>query len=101
LLETAVTNVPSLDGGNEVWLEALPARTFHTPQYGMIQITKDKLARMVKNFNDRVRGQDIAIDYDHGMDRAKGNMASGWMKELALRPSSGDPHNPVYLRESS
>lgn len=91
MLETAVTSVPSLDGGNEVWVEALPARTFHTPQYGPVDITMDKIKRMIKNFNDRVRGQDISTDFDHGADRAKGNQASGWYKEFAIKPSSDDP----------
>lgn len=91
MLEAAVVDVPTLDGGNEVWVEALPARTFHTPQYGPVEVTKDKIARMIQNFNKRVRGQDIATDFDHGMDRAKGNMASGWFREFAMKPSSDDP----------
>ena len=97
MLETAVVNVPSLDGGNEVWVEALPARIYHTPNYGKIQVTTDKLARMVKNFNSRVRGQDISTDFDHGMDRAKGNQASGWYREFALRPSTEDPTQPALF----
>jgi hypothetical protein len=94
MLETAVVDVPSLDGGNEVWVECLPARIYHTPNYGEVQVTKDKLARMVQNFNARVRGQDISTDFDHGMDRAKGNQASGWYREMTLRPSSTDPTQP-------
>ena len=94
MIETAVVDAPTLDGGNEVWIEALPARIYHTPNYGEVQITKQKLARMIQNFNTRVRGQDIATDFDHGMDRAKGNQASGWYREFALRPSSQDPTQP-------
>jgi hypothetical protein len=94
MLETAVVDVPALDGGNEVWIEVLPARTFFTPQYGPVEVTKNKLLRFIKNFNDRVRGQDIATDYDHGADRSKGNQASGWFKELTLKPSSSDPTLP-------
>ena len=97
MLETAVTAVPQLDGGNEVWVEALPARIYHTPNYGEVLVTKDKLARMVQNFNARVRGQDISTDFDHGMDRAKGNQASGWYREFALRPSSSDPTQPALF----
>lgn len=91
MLETAVVDTPSLDGGNEVWIEALPARIYHTPQYGPVEISRDKLERFVKNFNTRVRGQDVATDFDHGMDRAKGNQASGWYRELTIRPSTDDP----------
>ena len=97
MIETAVTAVPQLDGGNEVWVECLPARIYHTPNYGEIQITKSKLDRMVQNFNNRVRGQDISTDFDHGMDRAKGNQASGWYREFALKPSSQDPTQPALF----
>lgn len=91
MLDSAVTDVPELDGGNEVWLEALPARIFHTPQYGPVEVSPQKLQNMVSNFNKRIRGQDIATDFDHGMDRAKGNQASGWFKEFAVKPSTDDP----------
>jgi hypothetical protein len=72
-------------------LEALPARTYQTPQYGEVAITKDRLDRMVSNFKDNVRGQEVATDFDHGMDRAKGNKASGWYRDFEVRPSSSDP----------
>lgn len=91
MLETAITSIPQVDGGNEVWIEALPARIFHTPQYGPVEVSTTKLQRMIKNFTDNVRGQEIAMDYDHGMDRAKGNQASGWFREFAIKPSSDDP----------
>lgn len=91
MLETTVVDIPSIDGGNEVWIEALPARIFHTPQYGAVEVSQDKLKRMIKNFNDGVRGQEVATDFDHGMDRAKGNQASGWYREFAIKPSSDDP----------
>lgn len=81
----------NMDGGNEIWIEALPARIFHTPQYGPVEVTPQKLQSMVANFNKRVRGQDIATDFDHGNDRSKGNQASGWFKEFAVKPSSDDP----------
>ena len=97
MLEAAVADVPSLDGGNEIWVECLPARIYHTPNYGKIQITKDKLDRMVHNFNTRVRGQDVSTDFDHGMDRAKGNQASGWYREFALKPSSQDATQPALF----
>jgi hypothetical protein len=97
MLEAAVVDAPQLDGGNEVWVECLPARIYHTPNYGEISITRDKLARMVHNFNLKVRGQDIATDFDHGMDRAKGNQASGWYREFALKPSSKDPTQPALF----
>jgi len=91
MLEAAVVDTPSLDGGNEIWIEALPARIYHTPQYGPVEISRDKLDRFVNNFASNVRGQEIATDFDHGMDRAKGNQASGWYREFAVKPSLDDP----------
>src|SRR5215831_276313 len=93
MLEASVVETPQLDGGNEIWIEALPARIYHTPQYGPVEITRDKLAKFVANFNNNVRGQEVATDFDHGMDRAKGNQASGWYREFAVRPSLSDPTN--------
>lgn len=97
MIESAVVDVPTLDGGNEVWVECLPARIYHTPNYGEISITRDKISRMIQNFNARVRGQDISTDFDHGMDRAKGNQASGWYREFAMKPSSQDPTQPALF----
>lgn len=95
MLETAIVEVsPSTvddttDDG--VWIEALPARVYHTPQYGEVPITTDKLQRMITNFRQNVRGQEIATDYEHGLDQAKGLGASGWYRDFDIRPSTDDP----------
>lgn len=78
-------------GAEPVWLEALPARVYHTPMYGEVPIPVDKLERMVKGFKDNIRGQQIAVDFDHGQDPAKGHKAAGWFKDFDIRPSSSDP----------
>lgn len=74
--------------GDTIWVEALPARIHHTMQYGEVTITEDKLHNLINNFKSGVRGQDVATDYDHGMDRAKGNKASGWYKDFDVRNGS-------------
>lgn len=79
------------DSTDSVWLEAIPARVYHTPMYGEVPVTLDKLQRMVDGFKGNVRGQEIAINYDHGEDKAKGNKAAGWFKDFAIKPSSSDP----------
>lgn len=103
MLETAVFTfneaaVQAVAEGNEgpVWLEALPARVYQTPFYGEVPVTTDRLENMVKNFKENVRGQDIAVDFNHGLDKAKGDKASGWYRDLEIRPSSDDP-NQVSL----
>lgn len=71
-----------------LWLEALPAKTWHTIMYGEVAVTNEKLQNMIANFRSNVRGQKIATDYDHGMDRSKGNKASGWIEDLDVRGES-------------
>lgn len=73
------------------WLEAMPARVYHTPMYGEVPMPVDKLQRMVDGFKAGVRGQEIATNFDHGEDKAKGNQASGWFKDFKVAPSAADP----------
>jgi hypothetical protein len=68
-----------------LWLEALPPKTWQTLQFGEVSVTMDNLKRMIDNFKSNVRGQEIATDYDHGMDAAKGNRASGWFRNFKIK----------------
>lgn len=79
-----------LNFSEPVWLEALPARNYHTPMYGEVPVTVEKLNKMVNGFKQGIRGQDIAVNFDHGMDRAKGNKAAGWYKDFEIGQSSVD-----------
>lgn len=90
---SVLTEVPSavLEGDGPVWVEAMPARTYQTPFYGEVPITVDKLANFVNNFKSNVRGQEIPVDFEHGLDRAKGDKAAGWFKDVKVDVSSDDP----------
>lgn len=55
--------------------------SFKHPQYGNFKITKKTLEEFKKNFDSRVRGQDIAFDYFHENEK----VAAGWPKKLELR----------------
>jgi hypothetical protein len=90
LLDVNAPPVAGLFSERPVWLEALPARVYKTPQYGEVPVSDEKLNRMVQNFKAGIRGQEIATDFDHGQDRAKGNKASGWYKDFKVAPSSDD-----------
>lgn len=95
MLQFALAENFSSDTANAdglAWLEALPARVYHTPMYGEVAVPVEKLERMVKGFKDGIRGQEIATNFDHGEDKAKGNVASGWFKDFAIKPSSSDPN---------
>jgi hypothetical protein len=87
---------------NLIWIHALPAKTWHTEEYGDVPITTENLQRMVDNFYGKVRGQEIATNYDHGRDRAKGSKASGWIREAEIRDESlwlGIEPTPTALSE--
>jgi Mu-like prophage I protein len=95
VLESILTQAPvqqfeKAPGSNQIWVEALPARTYKTQQYGEVPISPDTLGRMAQNFKNNVRGQEVAIDFEHGLDRAKGNKAAGWYKDVRIGPSSSD-----------
>jgi len=45
-----------------------------------VEVTIEMLQSMVNNFNERIRGVDIAIDYKHESD----DVAAGWIKEIEL-----------------
>lgn len=66
------------------YIEAIAAKTYSTPAYGDVPITPQKLQRFVNHFHNNTRGQEIAINYDHGADVAKGNKASGWIRDVRL-----------------
>ena len=53
-------------------------RGFHKA-YGEVEITKEHLQSFVKNFNDKVTGIDISIDYDHNVKEA-----AGWLQSVFL-----------------
>lgn len=51
------------------------------PTYGELEITDNTLENIIINFNDNVRGVNIAIDLEHGESSYKGE-AAGWIKRL-------------------
>lgn len=62
-------------------IQILRVGKFNHPTYGFFEITSQVLAEMKKNFEDRVRGIDLALDYFHESDRD----ASGWITGLVLK----------------
>lgn len=54
---------------------------FNHPQYGNFEITKTTLAEMKANFENNIRGVDLAFDYYHASDKD----AAAWVKGLELR----------------
>jgi len=58
--------------------------TVHHPKYGTFDITPQILLSMKQNFDNKVRGIDIALDYAHESDK----IAAGWLSELVLEENN-------------
>lgn len=71
--------------GAPVWVHYAPFGRWSHPTFGVTTMTVDKAHKMVKNFNDNVRGIDIMTDYEHGQDPAKGTKASGQILKAEVR----------------
>lgn len=72
-------------GDSPVWIHYAPFGRWSHPVYGVTTMTVDKANKMVRNFHDKVRGTDIMLDYEHGMDPAKGAKASGQIVDMQVR----------------
>lgn len=84
----AVPRAIHLAGGDKptppAKIQIMRAGQFHHPEYGTFSITEETFASMVKNFNDGVRGIDLAVDYQHASE----DIAAGWFKKLYVEPDA-------------
>ena len=71
--------------GGPVWLHAFPIGEYHHPVHGPLVFTSERLQRFAENIRRRIRGIDLAIDYEHGQDLAKGKRAAGWIIGAEVR----------------
>lgn len=67
---------------NSSWINGLRVATFNHPNYGKIEITPERLQKFAASVNEKVRGIDPDIDYDH---KATDGKAAGWVKEADVR----------------
>jgi phage I-like protein len=82
VLDFSDTNAIEMDPQGRPWVDAFKAGDWYDQRYGVTKIDNDYLDSIIKNFNDGVRGIEIAVDYDHGTDASKGNKAAGWIRAL-------------------
>lgn len=68
--------------GTSRWIQALPVGTWEHPIHGELEITQEKIQRFSDNFHQKVREQDLDIDYDH---KAHNGKASGWIRNAQAR----------------
>ncbi len=62
-------------------IQILRTGKFNHPSYGFFEISSKVLSEMKENFDKKVRGIDLALDYFHESDRE----ASGWITGLELK----------------
>lgn len=61
-------------------IQVIRTGQFHHPTYGKFEITKNHLLAFKANFDARVRGVDIALDYGHNSE----GEAAAWFKSIEL-----------------
>jgi phage I-like protein len=74
----------TFDEAGPSWIQAFPLGAWQHPQHGEIKITPERVKRFAENTRNRVRGQDLNIDYDH-----KGGEAAGWVRAAEDRGNEG------------
>lgn len=68
------------DGATQSWVTVTRTGNFTDPRYGGFAITLDILSQIVKNFDNRVLGQDVFIDVSH----TPSNGSAGQILKLAV-----------------
>src|SRR6266498_998766 len=68
-------------------LHAMPNnKRFKHPVFGEIKFTPERIQNFADNVNNKVRGVDLDIDYDHKQSSAHGTKAAGWVTKAEARP---------------
>lgn len=65
-------------------VEAVKVGKYKHPQYGDIEITEERLQRFAASVNQKVRGIDADIDYEH-KEGAAGGKAAGWVRTAEVK----------------
>jgi len=87
-VELPIALQESIKTAEESWVEILREGEYKHDVYGKVKIDRTRLERIKANFENKVRGIDIALDVAHDPDRG----AAGWIVELDVRPSTADPN---------
>lgn len=67
-----------VDGKKVSWVQIFRKGEWKHPKYGPLKFTDEIFKGFIKNFTDRVRKVDIAIDAEHEPEKG----ACGWVKQL-------------------
>jgi phage I-like protein len=75
----------SSDGFHRSWIMMFAQGRYEHPQYGELDFSRERLARIKANFDQRVRKIDLALDSNHDQ-----NQATGWVEQMELREAQPD-----------
>ncbi len=67
-------------------IQVIRTGKFNHPKYGTFEILPATLSEMKANFDSKVRGVDLAIDYFHESDE----LAAAWIKNLFLKEDGSE-----------
>lgn len=67
-------------GGTPGKVQLLRTGKFYDVRYGSFEITQDMLRKMKTNYDAKLRGVELAVDYAHESDK----IAAGWIKAVEL-----------------
>jgi len=81
-METIFVDLNSVSLSDDVWIHAMRPGTYHHPVYGKLEFDSERLNRFAQSVNDKVRGIDLDIDYDHKKQDGK---AAGWIKNAQVK----------------
>jgi phage I-like protein len=68
--------------GASSWIQALPIGEYEHPVYGKMSFTPERIRKFAQSVNNKVRGIDPDIDYDHKAHHGK---AAGWVRAADVR----------------
>jgi hypothetical protein len=86
LVDLSTIKLSDGPGGTTSWIQGMPYGTWQHPFYGEIKVDADRVAAFTASVNERVRGVDPDIDYDHKMFTGK---AAGWVQAAEAHPTEG------------
>lgn len=70
---------------NLQWVHAMSVGKYNHPAFGELDFNPQRIQRFADSVNNKVRGIDPDIDYDHKLDPSKGKTAAGWVKKAEAR----------------
>ena len=79
-------SVVKLSEGEFSWIEMLREGEFVDSNSGTkVKVTEATIDNLIRSFDEKVRGQDLDVDYEHKRDPNHGSDAAGWFGEVQKR----------------